>query len=116
MNLRRMLWSTHSGRGFGRFTIGSLGSWKHLFGNAATEMYNISTFLKAIELYGQIPIRSVDVELDESLRLADALGIYACDAYLIRCAQKYRSPILSLDGYLLECASRTEMVVLEKNQ
>jgi predicted nucleic acid-binding protein len=70
----------------------------------------------AIELYEQIPIRFVEVELDESLRLADALGIYAYDAYLIRCAQKYRSPILSLDGYLLECARRTEVEILEVNQ
>jgi predicted nucleic acid-binding protein len=72
--------------------------------------------LNAIELYERIPIRFVEVELDESLRLADALGICAYGAYLIRCAQEYRSPILSLDGYLLECASRTEVEILEANQ
>jgi predicted nucleic acid-binding protein len=69
--------------------------------------------LEAIQVYEEIPIRFVEVELDHSLRLADSLGIYAYDAYLIRCAQKYRAPLLSLDAYLVECARRTGVQVLE---
>jgi predicted nucleic acid-binding protein len=80
------------------------------------EKTTLDLALQAIEIYEKIPIRFVDVELNESLRLAKALGIYAYDAYLVRCAQKYRSPLLSLDGYLVECAKRTDVAVLEVSQ
>ena len=36
-----------------------------------------------VKVYRTIPIRLVDVELEQSLRIADTLGIYAYDAYLI---------------------------------
>ncbi len=72
--------------------------------------------IQAIETYQQIPIRFVDVELDESIRIAHAQGISAYDAYLIRCARKYRSPLVSLDRYLVECAVRAGVQVLEVNQ
>ncbi len=45
--------------------------------------------LQAIGSYHQIPLRFLDVELTDSLRLAAELNIYAYDAYLLRCAQKY---------------------------
>jgi predicted nucleic acid-binding protein len=80
------------------------------------ERTTLALALKAIELYEKIPIRFVDVELDESLRLAQTLDMYAYDAYLIRCAQKYRSPLLSLDGYLIECARRADVAVLEVSE
>ena len=72
--------------------------------------------IRAIETYEKIAIRFVEVELGESLRLANALGIYAYDAYLIRCAQKYRSPLLSLDAHLAQCARRTGVQMLEVGQ
>jgi hypothetical protein len=53
--------------------------------------------LEAVGIYRQIPIRFVDVELEESLKIAGELGIYAYDAYLIRCALKYRAPLISLE-------------------
>lgn len=90
-------------------------------GNAFSAMLRrkrttLALALKAIDMYEEIPIRFVEVELDHSLRLADALGIYAYDAYLIRCAQKYRSPLLSLDAYLADCARRTGVKMLEVGQ
>jgi hypothetical protein len=48
--------------------------------------------LQAIEVYYRIPMRFVHVELDESLRLAAELNVYAYDAYLIRGAFKYGAP------------------------
>ena len=47
--------------------------------------------LKAINIYKQIPIRFVGVELEESLQIAHQLNIYAYDAYLLRCAQETES-------------------------
>ena len=60
--------------------------------------------LHAIELYQRIPVRFVQVELDEALKLAAELNIYAYDAYLLRCALKYNLPLLSLDKHLVQVA------------
>jgi predicted nucleic acid-binding protein len=74
-------------------------------GNAFSAMFKrnritLDEALEAVEIYKQIPIRVVDIELEEALRIAKQLNIYAYDAYLIRCAQKYSAPLLSLDEAL----------------
>ena len=45
--------------------------------------------------------------------IADKLGIYAYDAYLIRCASRYKCPLISLDRRLLNSARQTEVEVME---
>lgn len=69
--------------------------------------------LQAIEIYLQIPVRFVEVELTESLEIAQELGLYANDAYLLRCAAKYRVPLLTLDGRLAQAAREKKVQVLE---
>lgn len=69
--------------------------------------------LEAIDIYLQVPVRFVEVELTESLGLADELSLYAYDAYLLRCAAKYRLPLLTLDGRLAEAAKKKKIQVLE---
>ena len=69
--------------------------------------------LDAIDIYKQIPIRFIEVELEESLRIAHELNIYAYDAYLLRCAQKQRSPLLSLDKALITLAKQLKLQVIE---
>ena len=54
----------------------------------------------AVALYQDIPIRFVDIELAATLEIANQLSIYAYDAYLIRTAEKYRAPLLTLDKAL----------------
>lgn len=68
---------------------------------------------QAIRVYRRIPVRIVDVELEVALEIAADLGIYAYDAYLIRCALKYRAPLLSLDRGLIEAAREMKADVLE---
>ncbi|MBF0302275.1 MAG: type II toxin-antitoxin system VapC family toxin [Desulfamplus sp.] len=68
---------------------------------------------KAIAVYHQIQIQLVDVELVETLVIANNLNIYAYDAYLIRCSQKYDAPLLSLDGGLLRTAKPYNIKVIE---
>lgn len=72
--------------------------------------------LQAIEIYLQIPVRFVEVELTESLELANELGIYAYDAYLLRCAAKYRLPLLTLDHKLIRAAKEKKIQVLEMSE
>ena len=72
--------------------------------------------IQAIQIYQSIPIRFVEIELDEALKIADQQNIYAYDAYLIRCAAKYKAPLLSLDHGLLKAAKRMDLKVLEVGQ
>lgn len=62
--------------------------------------------LQALDVYAKIPIRFLDVELEQTLKIAHQQNVYAYDAYIIRCAQKYRAPILSLDRNLIVCAQK----------
>lgn len=87
-------------------------------GNAFSAMLKrdrttIELALKALEAYRRIPLRFVDVELERSLEIADRLDIYAYDAYLIRCALRYKSPLISLDRGLVEAAKRMKTKVIE---
>jgi predicted nucleic acid-binding protein len=69
--------------------------------------------MQAIDMYLEIPVRFVEVELGNSLELADALSIYAYDAYLLRCAEKYRLPLLTLDKRLVQAAKDKGLSILE---
>jgi predicted nucleic acid-binding protein len=87
-------------------------------GNAFSAMFKrnritLDEALEAVEIYKQIPIRVVDIELEEALRIAKQLNIYAYDAYLIRCAQKYSAPLLSLDEALLRVAEEFKVKVIK---
>lgn len=87
-------------------------------GNAFSAMLKrnriqVSDALQAIEAYLSIPIRFVDVELDEVVKLANTLNIYAYDAYLIRAAIKYKSPLLSLDQSLMNSAKSVKAQIVE---
>lgn len=87
-------------------------------GNAFSAMFKrnritLDEALEAIEIYKQIPIRVADIELEKSLRIARQLNIYAYDACLIRCAQKYSAPLLSLDETLLRVAEEFKVKVIK---
>ena len=52
---------------------------------------------KPLGIFKKIPIRFVDVELKKSLKIAKETNMYCYDAYLLRCCQKYNSPLITLD-------------------
>lgn len=68
---------------------------------------------QALDIYKTIPIRFVEVELAEALEISDELGIYAYDAYLLRCALRYKMPLLTLDKDLLVYAAQKGVRTLE---
>ena len=87
-------------------------------GNAFSAMLKrgrigVAQVVEALRIYGGIPIRFVEVELEETLRIAHTHRIYAYDAYLVRCADKYGAPLLSLDRGLLAAARAQGVRVLE---
>ena len=61
----------------------------------------------------QIPIQFVEVSLAAALEIAQERGIYAYDAYMIACAEKYRCPLLTLDKGLMRSAKEAGIEVLE---
>lgn len=68
---------------------------------------------RALEIYRQIPIRYTDVELDQTLEIVAECGIYAYDAYLIRCAKKYQTALITLDRKLAQVAKAMNVAVVE---
>jgi predicted nucleic acid-binding protein len=68
---------------------------------------------QALLAYQQIPIRFVDIELTQALRVAARLDIYAYDAYLIACAEIQGAALLSLDRGLIHAAKVAGISVLE---
>jgi predicted nucleic acid-binding protein len=87
-------------------------------GNAFSAMLKrqritVKQALQAINIYQQIPLRFVEIELSDALELAAELNIYAYDAYLLRCAAKYRAPLLTLDEQLIRLAPQKGVKILE---
>ena len=87
-------------------------------GNAFSAMFKrkrvtLEQALSAIQAYSKIPIRFVAVDLERSLEISERVNIYAYDAYLIRCARRYRSPLISLDRNLVDSAKRMKVKVIE---
>jgi len=87
-------------------------------GNAFSAMLKrnrieVDQALKAVAVYRQIPIRYVDVELEDTLAIAARYAIYAYDAYLIRCGLKFSAPLLSLDRSLLQVAEQAGVDTIE---
>jgi predicted nucleic acid-binding protein len=67
----------------------------------------------ALESLDDIAIRLADVDLDASVALAHEQSIYAYDAYVLECARRYRTPLLSLDGPQREVARKLGIEILD---
>jgi predicted nucleic acid-binding protein len=68
---------------------------------------------QAIDVYLQIPIRFFAIDLGQAVALADQLGIYAYDAYLIGCARDQHCDLLTLDRGLRYAAEQVGVHVVE---
>jgi predicted nucleic acid-binding protein len=87
-------------------------------GNAVSAMFKrkratLEQGLALVAQYRRIPIRLVEVPLQETLELAATLKIYAYDAYVIQCARQTGFDILSLDAGLCSAARQAGVAVLE---
>jgi len=69
----------------------------------------------ALKYYKEIPLRFIDIDLDESLEIADKYNIYAYDAYFIAVAKKLSLPLYSLDNKLLAIAKKEGLKINEVN-
>jgi len=87
-------------------------------GNAFSAMFkrkiiNIESAKKALEYYLMIPIRLVDVDLMNSIEIANKFGIYAYDAYFLECAKQFNTPLVTLDNRLMKKAKQMNIKIIE---
>jgi predicted nucleic acid-binding protein len=87
-------------------------------GNAFSAMIKrgritIELAVAAIDIYEQIPMLLVDVDLKRAMEIVDQHKVYAYDAYMIACALDYECPLLTLDGGLAYAAKAAGVVVME---
>jgi predicted nucleic acid-binding protein len=87
-------------------------------GNALSALVKRSSLtvtetLAVIDAFLTIPLRLVDIDLSEAVRIAGEEGIYVYDAYMIECAKSLRFPLLTLDKRLKEVAEKRNVALLE---
>jgi predicted nucleic acid-binding protein len=90
-------------------TLLAPGSMHWEVGNALSAMLKrrrivLAQAQQALQAYQAIPIQLLDVDLEQALRLADQLAIYAYDAYLISSALRHGCPLITLDHGLRHAA------------
>jgi predicted nucleic acid-binding protein len=66
-----------------------------------------------LEIFQGIPIRYVETDIANALKLSKEVNMYAYDAYLLDCAMRYKSPLLTLDQKLQSAAKILKIEVLE---
>jgi len=87
-------------------------------GNAFSAMLKRSRItleqaIEAIEVYQDISMEIVEIDLKEALRLAGKYNIYAYDAYFLQCAVEYNLPLISLDQNMIDIAKQEGIQVLQ---
>ena len=87
-------------------------------GNAFSAMFkrqsiSLESAKKALKIYQEIPIKFIDIPLENTLEISKELDIYAYDAYLILCAHKTSTSLLTLDKGLKSAAEKMGINTLE---
>ncbi|MDZ7780397.1 MAG: type II toxin-antitoxin system VapC family toxin [Gemmatimonadota bacterium] len=67
----------------------------------------------ALAALERIPLRLVEIDLTRAVMLAHEHGIYAYDAYVLECARRHRTPLLSLDAAQQDVARALGIDVIE---
>lgn len=69
--------------------------------------------IEAIDIYQEIFMEVVQVDLKDVIRLAGKHNIYAYDAYILQCAIDNHIPLMSLDKNLIDIAQKEGVPTLE---
>jgi predicted nucleic acid-binding protein len=87
-------------------------------GNAFSAMLKRSRItleqaIEALEIYKEIPLEIMDIDLKAAVRLAGQFNVYAYDAYILQCALEHNLPLISLDQNMIALAKRVGIQVIE---
>ena len=99
-------------------TLISPGSIPWEIGNAFSAMFKqdrltLDAAQKGLAIFKSIPLRYVEADFAHALQLAKTINMYAYDAYLLDCAIRYKSPLLTLDRKLISAAKSISIQTLE---
>ena len=67
----------------------------------------------ALASFRAIPVRLPTLEIESSVALAEKYGVYAYDAFVIECARRYQTALLSLDTGQIRVARSEGIDILE---
>ena len=87
-------------------------------GNAFSAMFKqdrltIDKAQKGISIFESIPLRYVEPDFVNALKLSKEINMYAYDAYFLDCAIRHKSPLLTLDRKLKLAAQNIKVEILE---
>jgi predicted nucleic acid-binding protein len=87
-------------------------------GNAFSSMMikkkiDLQHALRAIQIFKNINIELLDIDLEDTLKICDQFKIYAYDAFFLSLALKYNYPFMSLDKKLIEIAKKLKIILIE---
>lgn len=68
---------------------------------------------QAVAEYHKIPIRLLDVSLDDAMTLIAQFSVYAYDACMISCARIHSAPLITIDNGLKAAAEAAGVTTLE---
>lgn len=67
----------------------------------------------AVQIYQQMPLNLMEIDLVQAVDLSSQFDIYAYDAYIIACAINLNCSLLSLDAGLIRAAKAADVDVIE---
>ncbi len=87
-------------------------------GNAFSAMFKqkrltIQEAEKGIAIFKSIPLRYIEPDFINSLKISKKTDMYAYDAYFLDCALRYNAPLLTLDKKLEAMANKLNIQTLE---
>jgi predicted nucleic acid-binding protein len=73
--------------------------------------------IAAYSVFKKIPLKTMEVDIEEALKIAYKYNIYAYDAYYLETAKRLKLPLLTFDGPMKKVADDMRLeIVEEKNE
>ncbi len=99
-------------------TIIGPGSIPWEIGNAFSAMFKqdrltLDEAKKGFAIFANIPLRYVDPDFVNALKISRQTNMYAYDAYFLDCAVRHKAPLLTLDRRLLAAAKEINIATME---
>lgn len=87
-------------------------------GNAFSAMFKqdrltLEEAKKGLTIFISIPLRYVEPDFVNALKLSKKINMYAYDAYVLDCAIRHKAPLLTLDRKLKASAQNLNVETLE---
>lgn len=87
-------------------------------GNAFSAMFKqdkltLDEAKKGFAIFVNIPLRYVEPDFVNALKISKQTNMYAYDAYFLDCAIRHKAPLLTLDRRLLTAAKKINVATME---